>query len=137
MDFTFDENIFSDLHKDARGFRPRGHEFYTASNERKQEIWDALLDELDRVMADDARTALDAQRRFEQLVAATISAGAHDRETAIRWILDAEGINASDAAYGGGAVCYHFGLCFQFADQFEAACRAIVERDGNPYDQAA
>jgi len=36
MKYTFDENIFSDLYKDAYGVRPRGHAFYTASNEEKQ-----------------------------------------------------------------------------------------------------
>lgn len=42
-DFTFDENLFSDFHKEVYGFRPRGHEFYTASDERKQVLWDILM----------------------------------------------------------------------------------------------
>ena len=30
MEYTYDENIFSDLYKDAFGFRPQGHHFYDA-----------------------------------------------------------------------------------------------------------
>ena len=91
MAFTYDENIFSDLHKDARGFRPRGHEFYTATPERKQEIWDAMLVELEDEIENERRGQIVAQRRFEELVTETIAVGAGDRDTAIRWILEAEG----------------------------------------------
>lgn len=34
--YTYSEELFSDFHKDAYGFRPRGHEFYSATPERKQ-----------------------------------------------------------------------------------------------------
>jgi len=139
MNFTFDENIFSDLHKDARGYRPRGHEFYAdeTTDQRKQELWDSMCEELEQAMLEESRQELDAQRRFELLVAETIDAGAGDRTTAIRWILDAEGFDAHDAAYGGSSVCYHFGLWYGLKDQFEEACAAIIARDGHPYEEAA
>lgn len=41
--FTYDANLFSDFYKEVYGVRPRGHEFYTASEERAQEIWDQLM----------------------------------------------------------------------------------------------
>ena len=44
--FTYDENTFSDLHKDTYGFRPRNHRFYDAPPEEKQEIWNFLCEEL-------------------------------------------------------------------------------------------
>jgi hypothetical protein len=84
-------------------------------------------------MEEEARQELDAQRRFEQLVAYTIATGAGDRATALRWIANAEGFTAHEAAYGGEAWCYHFGLWYGLKDQFEEVCRAITERDGNPY----
>mgnify|MGYP001489339211 FL=1 len=48
MTYTFDETIISDLHKEARGFRPRpGNLFcdklYNADNDDKQAIWDGLI----------------------------------------------------------------------------------------------
>lgn len=42
-EFTYDPYLFSDFYKEVYGVRPRGHEFYTASEERAQEIWDQLM----------------------------------------------------------------------------------------------
>ena len=44
--FTYDEDLFSDLHKDTYGFRPRTHRFYEAPPEEKQEIWNFVCEEL-------------------------------------------------------------------------------------------
>ena len=48
--YTFDENTLSDLHKDARGSRPRSDFFWDtwnqADNDGKQAIWDGLVDEM-------------------------------------------------------------------------------------------
>lgn len=135
--FTYDENIFSDMHKDAYGFRPRGHEFYTATPERKQEIWDRVAQDVHDEIERERLAQLDNQRRFEEHVTRTIEAGAADRETAIRWIMQAEGIDAHDAAYGGSYACYHFGVCYELAPMFEPFMKEIVEREGNPYQEAA
>jgi hypothetical protein len=46
MAYTFDENTFSDLHKEAFGFRPRGTAWSAwaeASDDEKQELWDRLV----------------------------------------------------------------------------------------------
>ena len=51
--YTFDENIVSDLHKDAYGFRPAGSWWMMweeASDLRRQEIWDNLVDDLNHSM---------------------------------------------------------------------------------------
>ena len=49
--YTFDENILSDLHKDAYGIRPT-EGFWDwwklCHNDGKQEIWDRLLEDLRR-----------------------------------------------------------------------------------------
>lgn len=90
--FTYDEDTFSDLYKDVYGFRPRGHRFYDATPEEKQEIWDDLCDSLDREIINDRRRYWEAGVRFEKRVEETIKAGAGDRETAIRWIKDAEDV---------------------------------------------
>ena len=49
--FTFDEQTVSDLHKDARGFRPRAafiEGWNQSDDENKQAIWNGLLRELER-----------------------------------------------------------------------------------------
>ena len=53
--FTFDTNLFSDLHKDVYGFRPRGHWFYDASttDEQRQEEWDYLCKRLDEQLEEE------------------------------------------------------------------------------------
>ena len=42
MEYTFCEEIFSDFFKEVYGARPRHHEFYTASDDEKQRIWNEL-----------------------------------------------------------------------------------------------
>jgi hypothetical protein len=45
--YTFDENILSDLHKDAYGFRPSGdffREWDLLDNDGKQDLWEQLID---------------------------------------------------------------------------------------------
>ena len=58
--FTYDEQTLSDLHKDARGFRPRSQfceKWEAALPEEKQEIWDTLCLELEENMAAEALKA--------------------------------------------------------------------------------
>jgi hypothetical protein len=86
---TYDENIFSDLYKDAHGFRPRGHEFYRASPERKQQIWDQTLAALDDAIAETEARQAQGIVEFECEVATMVRHGAPDRGCAIRWISEA------------------------------------------------
>ena len=51
--YTYDDNTFSDLHKEVYGFRPKadGWADWTSRTPRqKQELWNALSDELEVVM---------------------------------------------------------------------------------------
>ena len=86
--YTYEENIFSDFHKDAYGFRPRGHEFYTATPARKQEIWDSVGRAFDIREAEEAEEEARALREFEAEIASVIEAGAGDRTTALRWMTE-------------------------------------------------
>ena len=90
MTYTYDENVFSDLHKDAYGFRPRGHEFYDATPERKQEIWDYFCTIVEENIAAEREQADRALRDFEQEVENMIDLGAGDRTTALRWMTQNE-----------------------------------------------
>ncbi len=99
--YTFDENLFSDLHKDATGFRPSGN-FWgwleTATDDEKQEEWDSLIAAMERREA----SRIEAERAsvvcFEVLVAKTIKAGAATRADALRWLMDASTANG-DSEY--------------------------------------
>ena len=88
--FTYSEELFSDLHKDAYGFRPRGHEFYDVTPERKQEIWDYFCKIVEENIAAEREHEARALRDFEQEVQNTIELGAGDRATALRWMTQTE-----------------------------------------------
>ena len=112
MTYTFDEDCFSDLHKDAFGFRPRGDFFQwllTATDDEKQAEWDSLLKTLKQTLAEDARQEKDAIVKFEALVTKTVSSGARDVETAHRWIMEASDCNG-DWEY----LCFHHGIPYGY-----------------------
>jgi len=84
--YDFDDQTFSDLHKDAYGFRPRGHEYNTATPARKQEIWVQIVDDLEAAQIEEARQEQEAIAEFEVWVQQVIELGARNRETALRWM---------------------------------------------------
>ncbi len=86
--YTYSEELFSDFHKDAYGFRPRDHRFYDADTtpDEKQEIWDATGRAVDRAIADEKAEAARAVVDFEEEVQSYIELGAGDRQTALRWM---------------------------------------------------
>ena len=88
--YTYSDELFSDFHKDAYGFRPRDHEFYSATPERKQEIWDAVGRAFDRRQAEEAELEAQSLIDFEKEVATYIDNGAGDRQTALRWMTQNE-----------------------------------------------
>lgn len=83
-------SLIWDMYKDAYGIRPRHMPFETMTVEQLESEVDSLEKECIRQNAirleDETRNAVD----FEKRVADTISMGARDRATAIRWIHTAE-----------------------------------------------
>lgn len=118
--YTFDEQIVSDLHKDARGFRPTVawmHAWETSSHDEKQGIWDALCTELEDEMAREELAQSRAYAKLLHRILDTMKLGAEDQKTAIKWIIEAEEFNDYDLQYGASYFCYHFGLSYQVANQ--------------------
>lgn len=90
MTFTYDENIFSDIYKDAHGFRPRGHEFYATETTpaRKQELWDQVILQADEEIERFQEEQKHAVVEFESHIESLIKMGAKTRQKAIEWIVD-------------------------------------------------
>ena len=89
--YTYSEEMFSDFHKDAYGFRPTGdHWFYGATPAEKQEIWDAVGRAFDRRQAEEAELEAQSLIDFEKEVQSYIELGAGDRQTALRWMTQDE-----------------------------------------------
>jgi hypothetical protein len=121
--YTYDEDCYSDLCKDAYGFRP-SEAAWTAwaamTPAEKQERWDYVVGVLKGTMAEEERREAGLIAIFEATVTATIANGAKDRETAIRWIIDAENVDGVDGDID--YFCYRMGLPYgYFATAGEAA----------------
>jgi hypothetical protein len=98
-----------DMYKDAYGVRPRGVDTtkWTLAD------FDAEFKLLGEIIKqeDIARKAAETEaiEKFEKHVTDTICMGARDRETALRWIMDASNANG-DWEY----LCYDLGLPYQY-----------------------
>lgn len=98
-----------DMYKEAHGIRPR-HLNLQGMTEA-QLVAECQRLELDIERADKARREDQARAvvRFSKRVEDTIKAGAKDRETALRWIHEADGTNGDDEY-----LCYLNGLPYGF-----------------------
>jgi hypothetical protein len=107
------QSIYSDMYKDAHGFRPRHVDTTHWTEEMFSEEFAALelvirQEELQRAFAEGKAAA-----RFEARVDDLMATGAKDAETAIRWIMEAEGANG-DQAFAE----YLLGLPYGFITKF-------------------
>ena len=82
-----------DMYKDAYGVRPRGIDTSSWSESEFMAEFDMLAKVIDaEYIARKEAEAIDIEK-FEQHVINTICMGARDRETALRWIMDASSAN--------------------------------------------
>jgi hypothetical protein len=117
MEHTYDDNTYSDLHKDVYGFRPRSDNFYNSTPDEKQAMWDFLLSSLEDVMAEEKVMQEKAIQEYEAEIVRNMSLGAPDRETAIKWIVQALEPSEMDYAYGGEYFCFELGLPYNYASE--------------------
>lgn len=124
MEFTFDSNIVSDLHKEAYGFRPSASYFEMWNripDAEKQIEWDRLLERMSDSMDEEAHQA-EAAKRFEQRVADVMElVASSNRADAIRFIAQAEGKDDEIEFYGYEALEFHFGLKFGYIKESSKA----------------
>ena len=97
------EGIYCELYKDVHGIKARWYRAESVEQARKD--LDALEAEGKLVWAEEEKARGMAATNFETRVKNTIEAGAKDRETALRWIHEAEGTNGDDEF-----LCYQLGL---------------------------
>jgi hypothetical protein len=125
---TFDENIVSDLHKDARGFRPGEYwwaEWNNSTDAERQSIWDSLCVELQEEIEREENAHKDAENVLRSRIQDLMDLGAESQTVAIRWLLEAECLDEYDYQYGADYCAFHFGLSYQnsFVELFEQVCR--------------
>ena len=103
------QSIYWDMYKDAHGVRPRGIDTSTWTLQDFQQEFASLQEVIVREEANRQVAEKEAIAKFEQHVTNTICMGARDRETALRWIMDASNANG-DWEY----LCYDLGLPYQY-----------------------
>lgn len=111
----FDEQIVSDLHKDARGYRPTEYfweEWSQCGDDTRQEMWDDLLVELDKELVSALCAFEEAEIVMHQRIQDMMLLGADDEISAIRWIIEGEKITKMDLAYGEDYIAYRLGLAY-------------------------
>ena len=134
MTYTYDEQIVSDLHKDARGYRPDEYfweEWTQCGDDTRQSMWDNLLNELAAENARQKDAYARAEIAFHQRIQGAMLVGAKDELTAIRWILEAEAFTEIDMAYGSDYMAFHFGLPYkgQFDQQIQTVINAMTKEE--------
>ena len=93
---TYSDQLFSDLWKDVNGYRPTQDlkdEWNARTPRQKQELWDALCDELEQQEKDRKELQNARVESFEKQISQYESMGDNiTRTDAIRLILDEEGL---------------------------------------------
>jgi len=108
---------FSDLHKDAYGFRPRGAivDAWLAMTSEELDAEEARMQTAveDSMAEEAAREAANAVA-FEAHIAKLMADFNIDRATAIRWDIEAVGLTDDVQIYGMSAYVYEHGLPYQY-----------------------
>lgn len=92
--YTFDENLISDLHKDAYGFRPSESfwsTFAAFNPDQKQALWDSMIADLNSSIEEDRKLQEEAVVKFEDRVDNLM----HDsttRKSVVKWLMDADDV---------------------------------------------
>ena len=103
------ESTFWDAYKDAHGFRPSHYDTSGMTVEELEREIRACSDAIERERTFEEESERRAIQEFEERVQAAIAAGAKNRETALRWIMDADDANG-DLEY----LCYSNGLPYGY-----------------------
>lgn len=110
------ETYIYDGHKDAFGVKGRHYDFKSMTLEELKAEADYISEAVGRQMELEAEMEKEAIERFEKAISDNLAMGAETREDAIRWVLQAEGLeNEQDAGY----ICYCLGLPYSMDKVFE------------------
>ena len=104
-------------HKDAFGTKGRHYDFKNMTLAELKEEADYISNAVKNTMQEEAEAEKQKIAEFEAQIKHNMAAGAEDKETAIRWLLDAEGLaDEKDMGY----ICYSLGLPYSMEKEFES-----------------
>ena len=115
---TYSDELVSDLHKDARGYRPT-ESFWSYWNllmpSEKQGVWDGLCLSVENNISEDLDREALSIRDFEQELVRLQEWGAQSKEQAIAWFVDGLNEDERDPNY----ICYCLGLPYSMSYLFK------------------
>ncbi len=123
-DIHISKTDLSDFHKDAYGFRPRGHYQEWWTEEEVNAEYDRLSDICNENIESEAIQQKAALADFEKLIQETINQGAGDRLTAIRWLIQGEEL---DIKFGQDVDHFFWiqGVSWKAIDRFKLEISAL------------
>ena len=98
----------SDLHKEARGFRPSLDRYELKTDDELMAEIEWLGREVKEAIEHEQMIDAECITRFNDEVATFIQQGAANRSTAIRWMLQAQGYDETPA--DADSICYNNGI---------------------------
>ena len=110
------ETYIYEGHKDAFGVKGRHYDFKSMSMDELKAEADYISRAVKEQMELEDQMEKEAIERFEKAISDNLAMGAEDRDTAIRWVLQAEGL---DNEYDAGYICYSMGLPYSMDKVFE------------------
>ena len=105
-----------EMHKQAYGVKGRHYNFKAMSTKELEDELDHLCDVAKREAEIEKRQEEDNLKAFESRIDEALSLGAENREAAINWILQAEGL---DKEQDSGYICYTLGLSYDKEHLFQ------------------
>jgi|TARA_R100000081_G_C4661967_1_gene88082 hypothetical protein len=99
VEYTYEDNLISDLHKDARGHRP-SYGFMLMwddlSPAQKQEKWDSLCEEMEESIEMEKQMEKVSLDEFRKTLRATMKTTGTNWKRALFFLAQAEDINIED-----------------------------------------
>ena len=110
------ETSVYEMHKEAYGVKGRHYNFSKMSTKDLEKELDHLCDVAKREAEIEKRQEEDNLKAFESRIDEALSLGAENREDAIKWILQAEGLDKEEDK---GYICYTLGLDYDKEHLFQ------------------
>tara|TARA_B100000900_G_scaffold413160_1_gene436538 strand:- start:2495 stop:3007 length:513 start_codon:yes stop_codon:yes gene_type:complete len=116
------EEYIYDAHKTAFGCKGRHYKFSEMSLQELKDEADYISKACDEQMELEAKMEKEAIERFETSIKEYLPM-AGSREDAIRWILQAEGL---DKEWDAGYICYSLGLPYKMEKEFQSIMKEVA-----------
>jgi len=115
------EAFIWDTYKEAHGFRPRWVNFAAMSYDELEKFAIQCDKDAKEAYEQEQQAEAEALQKFESDLVALQMMGAGSREDAIRWKLQAEGL---DNEYDPQYICYCLGLGYEHSKMFDEFVKA-------------